>query len=405
MLPWRFVVVKQRVQTGVNGINQVANVVVEDRMIECLACRHKNPNGELLCIQCGAPLSDEDVAKPDPQERHPLHQRTKAPWLVALAVLSLAAVIFAFTWNSERRITAQAQAQQLPSGAVMVGGGNLSAIRSNPTLKKWLDFPATQLALNLIKNQSGVDLLALKSATGAVYKINDQAHILGLIRGRFQRAKLEKWIAGHSSGTTEIAGRRFYFVSAVNAELGSQIAPVVVGLVDDENVAVASPELLMRYFNSSTSTVQSETINKLLNRVGDRAVAWGVGQLKEGWESIWWVIAPVLGSNPSVALANLNFVYSLHIEQAIKIQITVTCPNEESAQQIEKILSESSASTAPWAQDSQWVLKVTRNALEVTGGATFKEQGYSPNQRSVRCFSLFCKRSLQWLMTLSSAAH
>lgn len=338
-------------------------------MIDCFSCRHKNPNGELICVQCGAPLPEGHLAKPDPQERHPLHQRTKAPWLVFLTVLSLAVAIGAFVWNSEKQITTQSLVQQMPAGAVMVGGGNLSAIRSNPTLKKWLGFPATQWVLNLIKNQSGVDIMTLKSATGAIYQINDQAHIMGLITGRFQRAQLEKWLSGQSARTTVIEGRTFYSVLAVAAELSRHVAPVVVGLIDDKTLVVASAELLAPYLKSSRITGQSQTINKLLKRVDDRAVAWGVGQFKEEWQSLWWVMEPVLGSKPS--LAPLNFVYSVHLERAIKVQLIVTCPDEERAQQIEKILGDSRAAIAPWAQDSQLRLRVTRNALEVMGEAAF----------------------------------
>jgi hypothetical protein len=249
----------------------------------------------------------------------------------------------------------------------MAGGGNLAAIRNHPNIKKWLDFPATQLVLNLVKNQAGIDIMALKSAVGGIYAINEKAHILAVIIGRFNAEPLARWLSGQEAEEIQIAGHSFWSSTAFADKLGKNMAPLVIGVVDGKRLIVGSLELVEGHLKGAEGSEESSELGDLLARIDKRAVAWGAGRLKEGLESLWWVAAPLLGPDPSDKLANLKFIYTVHLDRAFKLQLTVICPSESVAQQVVAVLEDNEIEPTLWTQEEGLTLKVAQNGNEVTG--------------------------------------
>ena len=355
----------------------------------CLVCGRANVGeSALLCAHCGAPMPDSSGAALSPP---PLAgPRRRCPYLkvAALGVVVLAAIVGLTLWLRGPSVSGLEAGRSMPAGMTSVFGVDFHRILRHDWVEKLLDDPNVAQGVRLLRDSSGIDVMALESVGGGTQLIGDRLHLLMVVHGKFQADQLEPMLGTMAPRTVELdGGITLHQIPLPKLPLGllsggaaadepkpeseeeplpedvpageasivkpdpplallPNYADLLIGVLDDETFVLGSRELIERYLAGGDTVEDDETIGPLLEAIDGRAMVWGVGVVDASGLGPLTSVLDMPDIAPKIDGA--TYSATMRLTDGFEMELTTTLPSAQVAQQLKSVLDAASLRAAPF---------------------------------------------------------
>ena len=278
-----------------------------------------------------------------PELSPPRPQRSRAPLIIGVAVLVLALAGGAYFLWGRGKSDSKSLVRGIPNGVAGVVGLNIKVVLEHDKIKPLIARPEVQAGLAKANEMAGVDVMALQSVAAGLQLIDNEFHVLAVIKGGFNVDKLNALFTTFGLGTPiEIKGKKLVKVAMADLPIGgfgprrkhkfdepklddtgagdsedgpktdtadatdatdgtdsadappgtaSVVAPkppfkmpgiadMALGALDDKTFVVGSPTLIEKFLDGTDTVANDPDIGPLIKEVSDDAVYWGISKFK-----------------------------------------------------------------------------------------------------------------------------